>query len=72
MKELFTTIMYQESIDVKNILRENNIDYHAREEIRGELPMLRYCIYVQEKDLDRAAELVDEGLTELESGRTGE
>jgi len=70
MRELFTTLHYLESNDVLNILRNNHIDRCLREERREN--GLRYCIYVHAKDLDRSAELVNDGLSELESERRGE
>jgi type III secretory pathway lipoprotein EscJ len=62
MTELFTTPRENEAKVVREILRSNNIHYISREEIREY--GARFCIYVPEEDIERAVELVDEGLSE--------
>ena len=59
---MFTTPRESEAKVVREILRSNNIHYISREEIREY--GARFCIYVPEEDIERAVELVDEGLLE--------
>jgi hypothetical protein len=70
MRELFTTPRWLELQDAKAVLDENSIDYHMKEE-RREFG-IRYCLYVTDDVVDKAALLVDERLCELGSDRRGE
>jgi N-dimethylarginine dimethylaminohydrolase len=63
MTEMYTTPRENESNAVKKILRENDIKFYYRMEDR-EFGW-RHCIYVHEKNADRAYTLIDEGLLEL-------
>lgn len=62
MTELFTTPREHEAKVVREILRSNDIHYISREEIRESGS--RFCIYVPDRDIERACKLVDEGLLE--------
>jgi hypothetical protein len=63
MVEMFTTPREHEAIVVKEILRENEIRYICREELRDS--GMRYCIYSPEfKESERVCRIVDEGLQE--------
>jgi len=63
MVEMFTTPREHEAIVVKEILRENEIRYICREELRDS--GMRYCIYSPEfKGSERVCKIVDEGLLE--------
>jgi hypothetical protein len=63
MTEMFTTPREKESDIVKRILRENDIKFYYRMEERES--GWRHCIYVHEKNADKAYMLIDEGLSEL-------
>lgn len=63
MVEMFTTPREHEAKVVKEILRENEIKYICREELRNS--GMRYCIYSPEfKGSERVCEIVNEGLLE--------
>jgi hypothetical protein len=61
MVEMFTTPREHEAIVVREILKENEIRYICREELRDS--GMRYCIYSPEfKGSERVCKIVDEGL----------